>query len=93
MGWIALTRDDVVRDLSPYDLKRLDSYARSMVDYHVIVDLVPTVAQHLFLGNAALALAPSLLSVSIHTHTCRGGGMKPVAHSLGTWECGVWGCC
>lgn len=31
--------------LSPFDMKRLESYADSMVDYHVILDLVPTIAQ------------------------------------------------
>lgn len=29
---------------SPYDLKRLESYANNMLDYHVIMDLLPTVA-------------------------------------------------
>ncbi|GAA5937890.1 ribosome biosynthesis protein KRE33 [Sporobolomyces koalae] len=34
-----------VRDLfSPFDLKRLDSYANNMLDYHVILDLLPTLA-------------------------------------------------
>ena len=50
LGATALTRADIERDLTPYDLKRLDSYARSMVDYHVVVDLVPTLAMHVFLG-------------------------------------------
>ncbi|KAM0789838.1 hypothetical protein ACM66B_006685 [Microbotryomycetes sp. NB124-2] len=34
-----------VRELfSPFDLKRLDSYANNMLDYHVILDLLPTLA-------------------------------------------------
>ncbi|KAI5481826.1 hypothetical protein MNV49_000103 [Pseudohyphozyma bogoriensis] len=34
-----------VRNLfSPFDLKRLDSYANNMLDYHVILDLLPTLA-------------------------------------------------
>ncbi|GAA5886428.1 hypothetical protein JCM5296_001903 [Sporobolomyces johnsonii] len=34
-----------VRDLfSPFDLKRLDSYANNMLDYHVVLDLLPTLA-------------------------------------------------
>lgn len=28
--------------LTPFDLKRLESYANSLVDYHVIMDLLPT---------------------------------------------------
>lgn len=30
--------------MSPYDLRRLESYANNMLDYHVILDLLPTVA-------------------------------------------------
>ena len=30
--------------LTPFDLKRLESYANNMLDYHVILDLMPTVA-------------------------------------------------
>ncbi|KAI8989530.1 GNAT acetyltransferase 2-domain-containing protein [Pilobolus umbonatus] len=33
---------------SPYDLKRLESYANNMLDYHVILDLVPTIAELYF---------------------------------------------
>ncbi|GBE83103.1 GNAT acetyltransferase 2-domain-containing protein [Sparassis latifolia] len=34
--------------LSPFDLKRLESYANNMLDYHVIMDLLPTVASLYF---------------------------------------------
>ncbi|KAL8278179.1 hypothetical protein RQP46_009352 [Phenoliferia psychrophenolica] len=38
-----------VRELfSPFDLKRLDSYANNMLDYHVILDLLPTLASLYF---------------------------------------------
>lgn len=30
--------------MTPFDLKRLESYANNMLDYHVILDLLPTVA-------------------------------------------------
>jgi len=33
---------------TPFDLKRLDSYANNMLDYHVILDLMPTVANLYF---------------------------------------------
>uniref|UniRef100_A0A8C4GYH0 RNA cytidine acetyltransferase n=1 Tax=Dicentrarchus labrax TaxID=13489 RepID=A0A8C4GYH0_DICLA len=45
---------------SPYDLKRLELYSRSMVDYHLIMDLIPTVARIFFLkqlGNVSLSAA------------------------------------
>ncbi|KAE8897977.1 RNA cytidine acetyltransferase [Phytophthora fragariae] len=35
--------------LTPYDAKRLKSYAKNMVDYHMIVDLVPSLARLYFL--------------------------------------------
>ncbi|KAM5539482.1 hypothetical protein V8D89_006934 [Ganoderma adspersum] len=34
--------------LSPFDLKRLDSYANNQLDYHVVMDLLPAVGQLYF---------------------------------------------
>lgn len=34
--------------MSPFDLKRLESYANNMLDYHVIMDLLPAVASFYF---------------------------------------------
>ena len=34
--------------MSPFDLKRLDSYSNNMLDYHVIMDLLPAVASLYF---------------------------------------------
>ncbi|KAL1413093.1 N-acetyltransferase 10 [Vanrija albida] len=39
-----VTGDELSALISPFDMKRLESYADSMVDYHVILDLVPTLA-------------------------------------------------
>ena len=36
---------------SPFDLKRLDSYANNMLDYHVVLDLMPAIATLYFNGN------------------------------------------
>ena len=36
--------------LSPFDLKRLESYANDMLDYHVIIDMVPLIAHLYFTG-------------------------------------------
>jgi N-acetyltransferase 10 len=36
---------------TPFDLKRLDSYANNMLDYHVILDLMPTIAHLYFTGR------------------------------------------
>jgi N-acetyltransferase 10 len=40
----SLTKTDLDGLLSPWDLKRLESYANNMLDYHVILDLVPRLA-------------------------------------------------
>jgi N-acetyltransferase 10 len=46
-----LTKAALDAALSPFDLKRLDSYANNMLDYHVILDMVPAIAQFYFLGR------------------------------------------
>ncbi|KAJ3016085.1 N-acetyltransferase 10 [Thoreauomyces humboldtii] len=51
---------------TPYDLKRLESYTHNLLDYHVIMDLVPALARAYFLGrlhrpgqtNAFVKLSP-----------------------------------
>lgn len=42
------TRDELDAILSPFDLKRLDSYANNMLDYHVILDMLPLLASLYF---------------------------------------------
>ncbi|KAJ2658822.1 N-acetyltransferase 10 [Coemansia sp. RSA 1200] len=42
------SRSDLDRDFSSYDLKRLDSYSNNMVDYHVVLDMLPAIAQNYF---------------------------------------------
>jgi len=37
--------------MSPFDLKRLESYANNMLDYHVVLDLLPAVASLYFQGR------------------------------------------
>ncbi|CAO2656738.1 Nn.00g055410.m01.CDS01 [Neocucurbitaria sp. VM-36] len=36
---------------TPFDLKRLESYANNMLDYHVILDMLPPIAQLYFTGR------------------------------------------
>ncbi|KAL8958089.1 MAG: hypothetical protein Q9193_004785 [Seirophora villosa] len=52
-----LTRPDLDDAFSPFDLKRLDSYANNMLDYHVIIDMVPQIAFLYFTGRLAPAVA------------------------------------
>ena len=42
-----LMKPDLDALFSPFDLKRLDSYANNMLDYHVILDMIPTIS-HLY---------------------------------------------
>uniref|UniRef100_A0AAX7VAU2 RNA cytidine acetyltransferase n=1 Tax=Astatotilapia calliptera TaxID=8154 RepID=A0AAX7VAU2_ASTCA len=59
---------ELVAHFSPYDLKRLELYSRSMVDYHLIMDLVPTVARVFFLkqlGDMSLSAAQCALLLGI----------------------------
>lgn len=46
-----LTKVELDRLLSPFDLKRLESYANNMLDYHVVLDLIPTIANLYFTGR------------------------------------------
>jgi N-acetyltransferase 10 len=54
---LALTKDDLSTILSPFDLKRLESYANNMLDYHVILDLVPLIADLYFSGRLPLPVS------------------------------------
>ncbi|KAI5846932.1 GNAT acetyltransferase 2-domain-containing protein [Tricharina praecox] len=46
-----LTKAQLDELLSPFDLKRLESYADNMLDYHVILDMVPQIANLHFTGR------------------------------------------
>jgi tRNA(Met) C34 N-acetyltransferase TmcA len=45
---IVLTSEELSFLFTPFDLKRLESYAQNSLDYHVILDLLPTVAMLYF---------------------------------------------
>lgn len=57
-----LTKAELDNLFSPFDLARLDSYANNMLDYHVILDLLPSLA-HLYFTNR-LSAPPSNVSLS-----------------------------
>jgi N-acetyltransferase 10 len=48
-----------------YDVKRLELYAQNMVDYHLIVDLLPAISKLYFLGLIDTHLSV-VQSVSLH---------------------------
>ncbi|GAB1214854.1 killer toxin resistant protein [Aspergillus terreus] len=46
-----LTKSELDAVFSPFDLKRIDSYANNLLDYHVILDMVPTIAEYYMSGR------------------------------------------
>ncbi|XP_006002066.1 RNA cytidine acetyltransferase isoform X2 [Latimeria chalumnae] len=63
-----LSRAELSVVFTPYDLKRLEMYSRNMVDYHLIMDLVPTISRMYFLnqlGDISLSAAQSALLLGI----------------------------
>ncbi|XP_053283475.1 RNA cytidine acetyltransferase [Pleuronectes platessa] len=63
-----LSRSELDSHFSPYDLKRLELYSRSMVDYHLIMDLIPVVSRMFFLkqlGNISISAAQCALLLGI----------------------------
>ncbi|KAK9516513.1 hypothetical protein VZT92_024437 [Zoarces viviparus] len=63
-----LTSAELASQFSPYDLKRLELYSRSMVDYHLIMDLIPIVARMFFLkqlGDVSLSIGQCALLLGI----------------------------
>lgn len=46
-----LTLDELMLYLTIYDLKRLELYSQNLVDYHLIVDLLPNIVRLYFMGK------------------------------------------
>ncbi|KAI3641737.1 hypothetical protein MIR68_000227 [Amoeboaphelidium protococcarum] len=59
-----ITSEQINQSFTAYDIKRLESYAKSMLDYHVILDLVPTIAQHFFNHQLKTVKASSLVPLT-----------------------------
>ncbi|WOL12521.1 hypothetical protein Cni_G21288 [Canna indica] len=49
--------------LSPHDMKRLEAYTNNCVDYHMILDLLPILAQHYLQQKIPVTLSPVQASV------------------------------
>ncbi|ODV85033.1 hypothetical protein CANARDRAFT_28753 [[Candida] arabinofermentans NRRL YB-2248] len=46
-----LSKAELDADFSPFDLKRLESYANNLIDYHVVVDMMPYISHLYFQGR------------------------------------------
>ncbi|KAM4617526.1 RNA cytidine acetyltransferase [Discoglossus pictus] len=63
-----IVRSELQSTFTPYDLKRLEMYSRNMVDYHLIMDLIPALARMFFLqqlGGLNLSAAQSAMLLGI----------------------------
>lgn len=63
-----ISRAELESVFIPYDLKRLEMYSHNMVDYHLIMDMVPNLARMFFLnqmGDISLSAAQSALFLGI----------------------------
>ncbi|WVN86405.1 uncharacterized protein L203_101569 [Cryptococcus depauperatus CBS 7841] len=54
-----LTSSELPSILSPFDLNRLESYTDSMLDYHIVLDLVPTLSNLFFACRLDITLPPA----------------------------------
>lgn len=52
-----VTIEELDMFLFKYDLKRLDAYAKQMLDFHVVMDLVPSIARLFFLKKFPFSLS------------------------------------
>jgi len=58
-----LALEELRTSFSPYDLRRLESYADSLVDYHMILDMVPTLAKLYFTNRTNVAVSYSQAAI------------------------------
>mmetsp|Transcript_15012 Transcript_15012/g.29501 ORF Transcript_15012/g.29501 Transcript_15012/m.29501 type:complete len:1039 (-) Transcript_15012:64-3180(-) len=52
-----VTLEELSALVTEFDIRRLESYSRNMVDYHMILDLIPHVARLYFLGQLDMTLS------------------------------------
>jgi N-acetyltransferase 10 len=63
-----ITNEDINLSLSSFDIRRLDSYSRNLLDYHVVVDIIPFLARLFFqrrLGDVTLSPVQSAILIGI----------------------------
>ena len=60
-----ITPDTIDSEYNAYDLRRLESYARNMVDHHVICDLLPAMARQFFAGRLPIESGISTVQCAV----------------------------
>lgn len=53
---LAFTARLIEQNFTDYDLRRLESYTRNLVDYHLILDLIPTLSRLFYLNRLPIQL-------------------------------------
>jgi len=56
-------KEDIDRYFTAYDIRRLESYANNLIDYHLVLDLMPSVSQLFFLQKLMVSLAAAQSAV------------------------------
>lgn len=64
MLFLDMSREELDVHLTKYDIKRLEMYSNNLVDYHLIMDLVPTLAKVYFLNRMGSVQMSAVQSVS-----------------------------
>jgi N-acetyltransferase 10 len=62
---VEISKTDLDALLTPFDHKRLESYANGLLDYHVVLDLIPTIAQLYFTGRLKSSVKLSAVQQAI----------------------------
>jgi N-acetyltransferase 10 len=82
-----LTKEILDAHFTPHDLARLTSYATSMLDYHAILDLLPSIASLYFSGplrSSANLNFTGVQSALLLAAGCQRKDLEDVAKELGT---------
>jgi len=58
-------KSELYRNFTPHDLARLSSYTQNLLDYHVILDLVPIIAKQYFIGALDFPYGPDGIPISL----------------------------
>lgn len=83
LNLVAFDKAKLDETFSPYDVKRLDSYSKNLVDFHAIIDLVPVLARLYFLGTLSDELAFSagqsciLLGIGLQAKSIEDVAVRP----------------
>lgn len=62
--FVDLSRAELDAYFTTYDVKRLEMYSNNLVDYHLIMDLIPTLAKIYFLNQMGSVSVSPVQSVN-----------------------------